>query len=571
MRLATRRQIVKGGAALLGGLGLFGATRLAEAASIPASDYDDALVATIGVSKRDRRTLGDAMNDLLDKGASVNRRGLVIVGPGMYAPPPKLPFVDIVSMSGARKTILQTDQKLSPVSLYTPVSDSLLRDFTLCVNITGPATGGAVIDARGAAVNWAIEDVIIEVVNAGGTGKAHLLSLGGANSGSVKGLTTGDLSRAEEFSMGDKYAGVSTPWAGALEFIDHKIDMPVGMWGLSLFDSGTSGNILWENVRLIQDGSGAPNVALWHSGGGGEIVLRNCVLRGIKSNDVRRGAPHGGGLYVSAGVIRLHAYVENSFVQNVGADRKGTVVLFGSSYGTLSRHGTGVIVDLGTHTHPTHMHVVRKTWTSLTQLYDGQGVRNAGGMVALSGSGDLLLSVLDNQANSAAATARPHDADGAFPSKFRVERCPRYVQEAAFSSFAPNLRAFFGLRANRLANKLPTMNEIHAGIIFTGTAFIASSSDGGGVGQTSLVAGHNIGTALLRRLKFEVVIYGNEKVVFKTQSGGGESDDYSTHMEPPGLPTGDLDYQELLFSTGEGGPSISRVTLGEGFVEENTY
>lgn len=560
--MTTRRQIITGGAAFLGGIGLLGATRIAEAASIGASPDDYTLVATIGVSKRDRRTFAEGMSDLLDKGASVNKRGLLLVAPGMYGPPPKLPFVDIVSMAGARKTVIQADQKLSPVSLYSPVSDSLLRDFTLRLNITGGATGGAVIDARGNAANWAIEDVVVEVVNGGGAGKAHLMSLGGSNSGSIKGLIAGDISRAEQFSMGDKYAGVSGPWAGTLEMLDCRLDTPAGIWGLALFDAATYGTILWENVRVIQDGSGAPIVALWHSGAGGAVTIRNSVMRGL--NPPPR-APNGGGLVIASNPHRLIASVENSFIDSIAAGQKGMIVLYGCSYTTLVRGPKGILVDLGTHAHPYHMRVVQKTWETTLPFFHSNGgsiVRSSGNNTVLAVSGDIL--------GAYAGRSKPDDAEGAFPSTFNAARCPRYVQDVAFTNIPSNTRAFFGLRAQPKLSTLPAMTERHAGIVFDGQSLIGSSSDGNGVGQTSHIAQFTGETYPGRWLKLEIVIYGDAKVTFKVMSNFGEGDDYGYHSNPSGIPNGDLGYQELFVTAVAGDSTKQRITLGEGFVEEHT-
>ncbi len=156
--------------------------------------------------------------------------------------------------------------------------------------------------------------------------------------------------------------------------------------------------------------------------------------------------------------------------------------------------------------------------------------RTSVGTVSDGGNGQC---VLHNAAAGYAGIENPAEAGGGLATTFNPTRTPRFSVQFSSSSFPANSSMFFGLRA-ALGAAVPAMNEIHAGFRWNGANFIASSSDGAGVG----VADNCTTPSVNVQHQLEIIILGGIQVEFYIDGVL-----VFTHATAAGLPSGEMQWQ----------------------------
>jgi len=198
--------------------------------------------------------------------------------------------------------------------------------------------------------------------------------------------------------------------------------------------------------------------------------------------------------------------------------------------------------------------VIHKVWEVLTAaVYNS---RTAGaGSITLGGAGQVLLKT-GNAAADVAGLESAVDAAGALASSLTPARTIRYVQHFSASAFAGanGCRHFFGVRAT-LGDAFPAAAEQHAGFIWDGANFYASSSDG--VAETTNLATPSTGA----QHTLEVIVFGGVKVEFYVDGVLGAT--HSTRY-----PAAAMYWQELVHGAGTGAASACDTTLRRGRVQE---
>lgn len=236
----------------------------------------------------------------------------------------------------------------------------------------------------------------------------------------------------------------------------------------------------------------------------------------------------------------------------------GTIRIRNSQYRNIARSATGVIVDetLPPPLHPYHS--LRRTHPTLAIANENIATRVAiGGAVLPGGAGQVRLRINDNAAD-AAGTEQNADAAGSLASTWTPANCPRYVMQFSVNAFRATTSMFFGLRG-ALGAAVPGAAEHHAGFIWTGAAFNASSSNGGGVGATTALTTPSTGA----QHTLEVIVVGGLQVEFYI-----DGILVATHAAAAGVPTAALSFQEYEISTGAGAATTSDITLRSGFTVE---
>ncbi|GAG80614.1 unnamed protein product, partial [marine sediment metagenome] len=243
-----------------------------------------------------------------------------------------------------------------------------------------------------------------------------------------------------------------------------------------------------------------------------------------------------------------------TIVAPVVAGDLATVRLYECSYSAISRTGTGNIVDESPRLSDAPWKVHKWDW--------GPDLANAQiavrGTPIDAGSGQVLLEVTDS-AGDAEAVEQPADAAGALDSSFTPARTPRFITQVSIDALDPDVTMFFGLRKT-LGVAVPAATEDHAGFIWDGTDFFASSDDGAAIQQTDLT---DPSTGDLVQL--EVIVFGGLTTV-------GRVEFYidgvlvATHVTR--IPVDPLDWQHLLQTAGLGTGDLVQVTVKNGGCQE---
>ncbi len=238
----------------------------------------------------------------------------------------------------------------------------------------------------------------------------------------------------------------------------------------------------------------------------------------------------------------------------VVAGNLATVRMKNCSYRAISRAGTGNIVDESPYRSDAPWHVVKWNWMTALASMD-VGVR---GTPIDAGSGQVLLEVTDNVADFEAVEANT-EAAGSLQNAFTPARTPRWMAQIAVDSFDAHVTMFFGLRET-LGNAIPGATEHHAGFIWDGTNFKASSDDGVATQTTNLTTPPgNVHVSL------EVIIFGGVTTV-------GWVEFYmfgilvATHSTR--IPVNTLDWQHMLLTAGAGGGDDIDVVIRTGGCQE---
>jgi len=238
----------------------------------------------------------------------------------------------------------------------------------------------------------------------------------------------------------------------------------------------------------------------------------------------------------------------------------GVIRLRGTQYRSAIRTGAGVVIDESLGPAAAALRVVHRLWELAIIANQNIATRLAiGGAVLSGGTGQTRLRINDNAAD-AAGTEQAADAAGSLASTWTPARGIRYVMPVSVANFRATTSMFFGVRGV-LGVAVPAAAEHHAGFIWTGAAFNASSSNGGGVGQVSALATPSTGVHHI----LEVIVVGAVQVEFYVDGAL-----VATHATAAGVPTAAQYFQEYEISTGAGGATTSDITLREGFLQECT-
>ncbi len=261
-------------------------------------------------------------------------------------------------------------------------------------------------------------------------------------------------------------------------------------------------------------------------------------------------------MYVEHAIITFR---HSTFHPSVIAAADATQIrLLNCFYRTITRSESSNIVDESPYPASYAFHVIKKTWEVALAANTNIATRiAAGGLVTVGGNGQARLRINDNAADAAGVESAA-DAAGSLASTFTPARTPRYCQQISVSAFRATTTMFFGLRGV-LGAAVPGAAEHHAGFKWNGANFIASSSNGGGVGGTTNLATPSTGA----QHQLEVIVIGGIKVEFYVDGAL-----VATHTTAAKIPTAALYFQEYEVSTGGGGATTSDITLREGFVQE---
>ena len=228
----------------------------------------------------------------------------------------------------------------------------------------------------------------------------------------------------------------------------------------------------------------------------------------------------------------------------------GIIRLIDCLYQWINRTATGNIVDQSPFLADMPWHVQKWSWQAA--LANSQiSVR---GTPLDAGTGQILLEVTDNVAGSEAVESGA-EAAGALSNKLTPARTPRFITQIAHDAFDAHTTAFYGLR-EVLGDYVPAATEEHAGFVWDGTDFQASSDDGAATETTNLAE-----PSTDAQHQLEVIIFGGVRVEFYV---GGTL--VATHTAR--IPSAALDHQHLLETAGLGGGDAIDVTVRNGGVAE---
>ncbi len=219
-------------------------------------------------------------------------------------------------------------------------------------------------------------------------------------------------------------------------------------------------------------------------------------------------------------------------------------------YRAIQRTGTGNIVDESPTLKDVPWKVHKWDWMAALASMD-VGVR---GTPVDGGSGQILLEVTDNVAGQEAVESNP-EAAGALGTEFTPARTPRFLTQISAASFDANVTMFYGLRKT-LGDYVPAATEDHAGFIWDGTNFKASS-DNGVATETTNLALPSTGA----QHQLEVIVFGGVRVEFYV-------DGVLVATHTTRVPSAVLDWQHLLETAGGGTGDVIDVTVRNGGIQE---
>ena len=261
---------------------------------------------------------------------------------------------------------------------------------------------------------------------------------------------------------------------------------------------------------------------------------------------------HSRSVYCNGGVIYLRGDTVVYGVYCEGAG--GAVRMRDTSYKSLHRAGVGNIVDESPDLKDAPWHVQR--WSFQTALAQSQVTVR--GTPDDAGTGQVMLEVTDDGADAEAVESGTILA-GSLTSKLTPARTPRYLVQISVDSFDAHVTMFFGLRET-LGAAVPAATEDHAGFIWDGTNFKASSDDGVAIQATNLDT-----PSEGAQHQLEVIVFGGVTTVGWVEFlvDGAL---VATHVTR--IPVDALDWQKLLATAGAGGGDIIQVTVRNGGAQE---
>jgi hypothetical protein len=202
---------------------------------------------------------------------------------------------------------------------------------------------------------------------------------------------------------------------------------------------------------------------------------------------------------------------------------------------------------------------VEITWEDDTgsnyQIDEGSG---GGGGFALGGVGQSRQAV-PNNANSHDYVANSAEQNNAFDTSFNASRDPYLRMEFALTGAPADLSIFMGFRTTRNGTSPPlAAAESFAGLRFNGSIWVFQQANGsGGTVSTSTLT-----VATGRRHTIEILIVGGTGVEYYL-------DGVYVNTLATNLPSGDLDWQSLLISSGAGAATTTYLTLGKLIAQED--
>lgn len=320
--------------------------------------------------------------------------------------------------------------------------------------------------------------------------------------------------------------------AAELNHIDIQITTPGALAHNCILLSGASG-LLMDKVNCDLAGTGASNIL---SVTGAASVL---IDRGVLNQDSTSATSTVINVSNTGATVEITGGHAEAMAGISIACSAGIVILHKTHYHSLSRTGTGNIVDHTSGSQDELWHV----FSLMFEIADASaniGRRTAsGGTINDGGTGQVQLHVSTSN-GSTAGIENAADFAGSSVTTFNPARSVKNSIQITVDTFIANNTQFHGLRAT-LAATIPAVAEIHAGFKWTGTQFLCSSSDGAGVGQTTLIATPSTGV----QHQYQVICFGGKRVEFYVDGAL-----VATHANAAGLPSGEMQWCKLNNNTG---------------------
>ena len=386
----------------------------------------------------------------------------------------------------------------------------------------------------------------------------------------VSNLTLDVTSDATDIGTGIELNDVNC----TIEDINIILNRSAGAYATGILESvgATARTINMRNVLIqMTDNSNERGIAILQAGK--TIYIENSWIQG---SDYGMAIGASGGAAI-ASIIHSHSnYFEASSAKSRSVYNNGgviylknDVVAYGilcegdggavrmknTSYRSLHRTGTGNIVDESPHLQDMLWKVHKWDW--MTALANADiAVR---GTPLDAGSGQVLLEVETSGAADQEAVEANPEAAGALGNEFTPARTPRFLTQIAVDIFHATATMFFGLRET-LGNSIPAATEDHAGFIWDGANFIASSDDGVGTQTTNLTT-----PSVDVQHQLEVIVFGGTTTVGWVEFwvDGALVATHSTR-----IPVNGLDWQHLLETPGGGAAAEIDVSVRPGGCQE---
>lgn len=348
-------------------------------------------------------------------------------------------------------------------------------------------------------------------------------------------------------------------------FIMYSFDLAIGSTGSAIgIDVSSNSTFLCESSGIHIESPNGYNVRCTHPSA--EIDISNTMVDGTSSLFYTTGGTvrWSSCKMDSTGTINVNTdalhYMENSYISvNVIAGNGAEVRLSECSYPYIERTGTGNIIDTSRKLQSGIYHVVDYTWNT-SIAYANVYVRKSGtGDIQTGGSGQGVAGVRMNSV-SYAGVENNVDITGGLNSSFNCARTIKMHQTVSINQFHANGHMFIGVRET-LGNAIPTVGgaENYAGFIWDGTNCRVESSNGGGVGQSTIITSPTIN----QQYSIEIQIYGSKRVDFYCNGVL-----VGSHSTANGIPSGYVDWQRLMVSDGGGDSSYMYMTLRNGYIVE---
>lgn len=322
--------------------------------------------------------------------------------------------------------------------------------------------------------------------------------------------------------------------------VDIKITTP-GAYNHNIFLFSGASDIDMLNLDAHPDGSGASNVI--SVTGAAHIQAEHCDFNNDSTNSACA--------TINCAATGALVEVDNSdiFAQNgrsvdCGA---GIVLMRTVHYHSVYRHGTGNVIDHSEYIVQYIWHMFTMAWDVVSGNANINRGTGSGGAINDGGTGQVVLST-GATVSDYAWIGNNTDVTGALASTFNPQRTPRYCVQFSANIFEADTYMFFGLRTTQ-PTTIPT-TENHVGFIWDGTNFKTSNADG------STQVTHILTTpAANQQHQLDILTYGGVKIEFYV-------DGQLVVTETTYLPTGELQFQDLLYNDGTTPPaSAAYVTI----------
>jgi hypothetical protein len=491
-------------------------------ASIPIGN-----VFTVAKSGSVYTTIQSAINAAAADSPSANSPKLVRIAPGVYNESITCAsYVHLASIGGSYGAVIiqQTDADVCTLSAgATNISGITFRIVT-------PTQARTVFKDNGNANFCYMENVVIQITTPS-TFAHKLIAVSG----------TGTVLVLANF-----YASVGG--TGASRGIDITSLAVVTSSGMELsFTNSNAFDLACSNSQAVVSmmNSVLGGTANLFNITGGTFQWTGCRLTGMGISVVNQNATH---------------YTENCFIDApVFAGNGAEVRLRNCSYKYVNRTGTGNILDTSRKLQSGIFHVVDFTWNTVITSANVYVRKSGTGDLQTGGSGQGVMGVRLNSV-SYVGVENNVDVTGGLDSSFTCARSIRMHQTYSVSQYVANNKIFMGVRQT-VGNAVPTLAgaENYAGFSWNGTNILCQSSNGGGVGQETVLPSSVAGI----QRSFEMEILGSKRVDFYR-----DGILVASHSIAAGVPSGLVDWQRLITSDGGGGATYTYLTLRNGFIEE---